>query len=354
MITGNKGEWSELYAFLKLLSQGDVQCVNGQLESYPGRVHKIEKIFRDDSANRVEYTIENSTEKVLIKSGNSVERFEQNAFDVEAKRLWKFISEIRGVQENPHIEDFMHQIHTDAIKAKSSDKADIRLIIHHYAIGHTPEQGYSIKSKAGAASTLINASIDNTNFIYRMDGITTQQILTFENKIKFADKFAALRDVKFTHIGCASNILHRNLRMLDGDMEQLLSSCLLYKYRTGNTYVKDIIPIIAEEDPLNIGSDNNLQIYQYKIKQILVASALGFTPGTIWNGRFNANGGIIIVKDQGDVVCIHFYDRNDLEDYLYTQTYFETPSMTRHKFGHIYDNNNGIKYLKLNLQIRFL
>ena len=35
MITGNKGEWSELYAFLKLLSQGDVQCVNGQLESYP-------------------------------------------------------------------------------------------------------------------------------------------------------------------------------------------------------------------------------------------------------------------------------------------------------------------------------
>ncbi|MCQ2312833.1 MAG: HpaII family restriction endonuclease [Paludibacteraceae bacterium] len=76
------------------------------------------------------------------------------------------------------------------------------------------------------------------------------------------------------------------------------------------------------------------------------------TPAKEWNGRYNANGGIIIVKDQGDVVCIHFYDRNDLEDYLYTQTYFETPSMTRHKFGHIY-KKDGNKYLKLNLQVRF-
>lgn len=352
MITGNKGEWSELYAFLKLLSQGCVQCVNGQLKSYPGRVHKIEKIFRDNSANRVEYLIENQTEEVLIKYEDKIERLNQIIFQDEANRLWQFIAKLKGVQENSDIEDFMHQIHTNAIKAKSTDKADIRLIIHHYAIGRTPEQGYSIKSKAGAASTLINASVDNTNFIYQVDNVTEQQILAFENETKFADKFAALRDVKFTHIGCASNILHRNLRMLDGDMEQLLSSCLLYKYRTGNTYIKDIIPVIAEEDPLNIGSDNNLRIYQYKIKQILVASALGFTPGTLWTGRFNANGGIIIVKDQGDVVCIHFYDRNDLEDYLYTQTYFETPSMTRHKFGHIYEKD-GNKYLKLNLQVRF-
>lgn len=76
------------------------------------------------------------------------------------------------------------------------------------------------------------------------------------------------------------------------------------------------------------------------------------TPSKAWQGKFNANGGFIVVKEDGDIVCYHFFDRNDLEDYLFYNTRFETPSTSRHNFGSIYEEN-GEFFMKLNLQVRF-
>jgi hypothetical protein len=77
------------------------------------------------------------------------------------------------------------------------------------------------------------------------------------------------------------------------------------------------------------------------------------TATTPWLGQFNANGGYIIVKEDGDIVCYHFFDRNDLEDYLFYNTVFDTPSTTRHQFGDVY-KENGEYFIKLNLQVRFI
>lgn len=88
------------------------------------------------------------------------------------------------------------------------------------------------------------------------------------------------------------------------------------------------------------------------IKQFLLAFALGVTYSTPWYGKFNANGGYIVVKEDGDIICYHFFDRNDLEDYLFFNTRFETLSTSRHNFGDIYQEN-GECFLKLNLQVRF-
>lgn len=76
------------------------------------------------------------------------------------------------------------------------------------------------------------------------------------------------------------------------------------------------------------------------------------TASTLWNGKFNANGGSIVVKETGEIVCYHFFDRNDFEDYLFNNTYFDTPSTTRHHFGDLYEQD-GKLYLKLNLLVKF-
>ena len=52
-------------------------------------------------------------------------------------------------------------------------------------------------------------------------------------------------------------------------------------------------------------------------------------------------------------VCYHFYQRNDVEDYLYNNTRFERGSRTRHKFGRLFREQDGNAYIRLNLQIRF-
>ena len=140
--------------------------------------------------------------------------------------------------------------------------------------------------------------------------------------------------------------------MLDLGMERIIAECLLPYYRGAAKTIEDAVRIVNEKDPLNIIANASQPMYEYKVKQFLLAFALGMTPSKPWQGRFNANGGFIVVKEDGDIVCYHFFDRNDLEDYLFYNTRFETPSKTRHKFGTIYEVN-GEFYMKLNLQVRF-
>jgi hypothetical protein len=75
-------------------------------------------------------------------------------------------------------------------------------------------------------------------------------------------------------------------------------------------------------------------------------------PASVWSGIYDATGGYLIVKENGDVLCYHIYNRNSFENYLYKNTKFETASSTRHDFGKIYESDSRL-YFKLNLQIRF-
>ena len=76
-------------------------------------------------------------------------------------------------------------------------------------------------------------------------------------------------------------------------------------------------------------------------------------PATIWTGDFTANGGYIIVKETGDIICYHIYDKNRFENYLFNNTKLDTPSLSRHNCGKIY-GNNGNHYIDLPLQLRFI
>ena len=47
-MSGNKGEWSELYAFMKLLSQGRVYAANEKVEKIDEVYYPILKIMREE------------------------------------------------------------------------------------------------------------------------------------------------------------------------------------------------------------------------------------------------------------------------------------------------------------------
>ena len=89
------------------------------------------------------------------------------------------------------------------------------------------------------------------------------------------------------------------------------------------------------------------------MKRFLFSVALGLRPADQWNGRDEANGGYIIVREDGEISAYHLYNRGDFEDYLFTHTRFDTPSTSRHGFGEVYQEN-GQWYFDLNCQIRFL
>lgn len=53
----NIGEWSEIYAFFKLLADGKLYCGDGQLNRYDEKYYPILEIFRNDDPDRNTYRV---------------------------------------------------------------------------------------------------------------------------------------------------------------------------------------------------------------------------------------------------------------------------------------------------------
>ena len=136
-------------------------------------------------------------------------------------------------------------------------------------------------------------------------------------------------------------------------LPNILSELLQLFFTSSHSSVKNLCQQISFSNPLNFDTQHSHSFYEYKIKRLLTDVALGMTPSKVWSGIYDATGGYLIVKENGDVLCYHVYNRNQFEDYLFENTRLETASSSRHGFGTIYKSVNGETYFKLNLQIRF-
>jgi type II restriction enzyme len=76
-------------------------------------------------------------------------------------------------------------------------------------------------------------------------------------------------------------------------------------------------------------------------------------PSKVWSGEYDATGGYLVVKNDGEILCYHIYNKNEFENYLINNTKLETASSTRHGFGTVYEENDSL-FFNLNLQIRFI
>ena len=279
--SGNKGEWSELYTFFKLLADGKLYSGDGKLNRYDEKWFPILEIFQDDSPNRNTYKINAAKNNILV-AGQSIEiEIPQSRFDEEAKKLLVFIQTLETTTGiNLEVERFMNEIDCGKISAKSSDKADIRIVIHNLMNGTKPELGYSIKSKLGSDSTLINAVGDNTNFTFKIDGISNSNAASVNSLSKFKKKFELLDKLNANIIfsSVAGSGLHNNLTMLDLGMERIIAECLLYYYRGEVRTIEEAVIKLHENDPLQISANTTQPMYEYKVKQFLLAFALGMTP----------------------------------------------------------------------------
>lgn len=361
MITANKGEWSELYALLKILGDKKLYAGDGQLnrlETY----YPVIKVIRDEleqqkQVRHMEYSIDNDI-VIVTENCEELSRINVDTFLEESQNLFAEIA----IGKNhafaiPTIDDFLKKIHCEKIKAKSTDKSDIHIVIHDYHTGMTPELGFSIKSSAGSAPTLLNAS-SATNFIYRLDGLYDEEkanrINSISSKRKLQDRVAAIVEAGATpkFVKVQSQVFHNNLTMISDGLPQLLADMLWDSYEYKEMDIVKAVKRATEKNFMNYDLSTGHDFYGYKLKSLMVASALGMLPATPWTGRYEATGGYIVVKDDGDIVCFHIYDRNLLEDYLFYNTKFETAD-ARWKFGNIYKGDDGAFYFALNLQIRF-
>ena len=358
MISGNKGDWSEIYTLFKLLGDKQLFLGNKDIEKLEGIVYPIISVLRTENNDNFEYSIKD--EIIVIDGGEEVLNIAVSEFKDKAKFL---LETIKANKERtfsvPKIEEFMHSINCFSLKASSTVKTDITIVIHDQRTNQQPALGFSIKSQLGSPSTLLNAG-KTTNFIFKISNLKLiesdiENINSIDSRSKIMDRINSILqlDGQFAFINTEKQIFSNNLILIDSKLPEILSQIVYEFYSSNKSRILDLVDNIDSKNPLNFDLSNEHKFYEYKIKRFLTDIALGMMPSKVWTGQYDATGGYLIVKENGDVLCYHIYNRNEFENYLFNNTKLDTASSSRHGFGTIYEDD-GELFFKLNLQIRFI
>ena len=354
----NKGEWSEVYTFLKLLAEGRLYAADADLNRISSIYYPILKVLREEPDGDLAFS-RNSQIEIINSEGNILLQLPIDEFKEKSVKLLEEIQNASSRSfEVPEILQFMNSINITKLKANSNDKRDITLVVYDTFTGHKPMLGFSIKSRLGGASTLMNAS-GATNFVYKLSGLldedTVSRINSIDTRSKIRDRITQIEasGVNLEYYKLDNANFNRNLTMIDSLFPLIASEILKYFFKGEGTKITDLVDKLKAVNPCDYDLSNNHPFYEYRIKNFLTDCALGMTPTSTWTGEYDATGGYIVVKEDGDIVCYHIYNRNEFQEYLYKNTKLETPSSGKHGFGVIYEED-GSQYFKLNLQVRFI
>lgn len=358
MLNGNRGEWSEIYTLFKVLSEGRLYTGDADLNRVEELFYPIIKVIRQESFGKVTYHLNG---QVIIESdGRPSLTIPIEEFTNKAVSLLHSIKTSKGAAFSiPLIETFMQDFCT-TLSAKSSSKSDICIVVHDKAIGQIVSLGFSIKSLLGGDSTLFNSNKRKTNFIFEIKNLLLSNGLINEinslnpkqGKIKARIEEIKKLGGKFEFHSMEGSIFNNNLILIDSRLPEILSALVLQYFTTPFSSIKDLTKLVQATNPIGYNFAHSHNFYEYKIKKFLADVALGMTGSTVWSGLYAVTGGYLIVKNDGDVLCYHVYNRNAFEDYLFYNTKLDTPSSTRHEFGTLYEERGELLFA-LNLQIRF-
>lgn len=358
-LSGNKGEWSEVYAFIKLLGDGKMHAGDPLLRRVDNVYYAILEILRDE--NSYTYADTGKQRKIVIQSDRETKQTLVNAddFQAHAEQLLSRIKKCKGSFTVPEIEDFLSVIKCNSLKASSKDKADIHINIYNPQTSSTNLFGYSIKSKLGGNFTLLNAS-QATNFTYKIVGVDLSDeeisvINTISTRSKISDRYHAItsRGGHFEFVQPKSQEFDRNLRILDDALPRLVGELLLLKESSGESSIFELTRLLKEKNPLSYPYSNTDPYYETKIKRLLTAFVVGMVPKKIWSGEYDADGGYLIVKEDGEILAYHLMRLSTFQNLLFRYSYLERASSGRNKYGKLYrDADSGELLFELNLQVR--
>jgi len=353
--TKNKGEWSELYSFLKLINDkklilGDENLkINNNIDHF--NVTKVTTLNIEES-----YYLEGDD---IVSVKNEAKGFENKVNvseflnDNVIKDLADKIKLGEGTFNIPEFDLIQNKLGIPIVKGgNSNQKSDIVLNINNKNISKDNE-GFGIKSFLGSSPTLLNAS-GNTNFIFEIVNFQPNMIdvvNSINTRKKITDRISKICDLggvfKFSKIEKES--MNYNLSMVDSLMPMIMSEMLLEFYLKRTSKVSLNLENVFKNSN---GYGFDLISLQVKVKRLLVSILLGFFAGKKWDGQYVSNGAIVI-KDTGEQVGFHVIDKTSLENYLFNNIKFDTPPSTRHRFGNLILENDGKVYFKLNMQLRF-
>lgn len=350
----NKGEWTELYTFLKLMSERHVRLSDETLEA-TGDVFEVSSITTHNIPQKIE--IKDNGFTIVSAQGVRTVTDTEIFAEVKISEIADAIKAGSATFSVPMIDDIFKRMGVEVIRGGTSNQKSDIILDFSFLGNQFSEQGMGIKSYLGSSPTLLNASGSNTNFIYKVSNCT-DEILASVNKINSKTKIKD-RLERMLSLGCdlsfqkvEADTMNYNLHVIDQAMPSLMASMLLNFYLRRQNSIAGNLHDLHKRNYSDASDPIDEDANAIKIKRFLVAVLLGLFSGKKWDGKFTSNGAIV-VKADGSQVCFHIVKLDILESYLFNSVRFDTPSSTRHRFGSVYKERDGDFYFKLNMQLRF-
>jgi len=350
--TKNKGEWTEIYSFFKVINDKKLTLSDKDLNN----TQNYFSVSKVSTLNLDKDIILTDTDLVFIENKITKQRKQVNVRELINKDILQDLShqikQNKGTFEIDDIVAIQNELGISIIKGgRSNQKSDIVLDISQDNFCKTNE-GFGIKSYLGSKPTLLNAS-GKTNFIFKVGNLSKGDLDNINSTKTLKDRLNKI--IEFGGIFYFHQIeqetMSYNLRIIDSMMPETVAQMLLEFFVERNNILSENLVSVYNKGLLDNITDD-LSSLTIKVKRFLVSVLLGFFAGTKWDGKYASNG-TIVVKDDGEQLAFHIIDLSSLEDYLFENIVFDTPSTTRHRYGKLILENDGNLYFKLNLQLRF-
>ncbi len=217
-----------------------------------------------------------------------------------------------------------------------------------------------IKSSLGDNPILFNAN-KTTNITYKITDKYNQPIsdddLALVNSITSGHKYIK-RMAKLSELGYSvdfdsfdDDTFKLNLQVIDSDLPEIIAHIVKDKFVSSVVRMNEVIEKINKDNPMNYDLSQGHRFYEYRLVNFLVEAALGMTSKSVWSGKYDIVGGIIIIKQNTEMLCYHLIDFNKFKQYLKNASRLDNPSGSKMGYGKVYKNDNG-SFIKLNFQIK--
>ena len=343
VIKRNKGELSEIYALCKVIFEqkvfyGDTEA---KLSDDCVQILKLHTNQSDIDLNGSQIIVKRNCDEIITYALSDF---------INNHELQVILSDIRqgkGTFQSTTLEEKVSLLGLEKTKGTSLEKGDIALSFEENG-QIFKHQNTSIKSFLGNSPTLINAS-QATNFIYQISSISLKdmaKINSIDSHAKIKDRLQKIDELGgiLSFVRCENPIYESTLRKVDSYMPEILAKALLSFFK------KEISNYLIDYPEKKIVDlEHRLQIH-CRLKDFVKSSILGIFPTHEWDGNLSANS-ILLVNEEGELLFYHTNKDSVLKDFFYQQTFFDTPSSSRHRFGLVYQEDNKF-YFKLNLQLR--
>lgn len=351
-----KREWSEIYTFFRLLADG---CVHlGTTEAKVGEDSwPIAMIQREEHDGTRQYYIK---DELIHLKGESIDKeVSREEFAAIAELILHTIkiSQEDVVESPDEVELFLDKIAIFDLEAKTMDRTDLSIAFWH---SKSPLVGLNVRARIGRMKPLLDGG-RTANLKFELTGAkfatpTVNKVNALDVTDEVPERMMLIERLggilKYSDV--ADRVFRCNLSMIDLHFPRLLAEMLRVMQLDGITRTAELVEIIKKLNPLKI-KDELIQkhcFYEFKMKQFLLALALGMRSAKIYNGTDSAVEGILLVNGDGRVLCYHKSNKKTFEEFLYYNTRFEKGSTEKDKYGYL-ERENGTYYFKLNTKIAF-